>query len=147
MAANDDVMRLVEQQAREKQLQAYLKRNMAYAKPNWEKQLTTLPPEKEQAFLSWVKANKVPFNPKDKIQDYDMRGFYQAMQNKDPMATNAVDPYDKKLHYPDYWKTPYHETFSKQSQWATEGAPNWNDKDQLVTPTGEVVFDPRKQSK
>ena len=74
-----------------------------------------------------------------------MRGFYKALQNGDEMAKTAVDPHDKQIHFPDYWKTPYHETFSNESQWATKGAPSWNDQDQLVLPNGTILFSPTDQ--
>jgi hypothetical protein len=122
--------------------EAHYKRNSAYAKKQASYQ-TELPADQEKQFLAWLAANKVPFNPADPKSDYDMRGFWAALQKKDPKATSAVDPNDNRLHYPDYWKTPYHETFSNESQWAAKGAPAWNDKDQLVMPDGTVVFDDR----
>lgn len=137
MANNEDMLRMI-------RMQQLLKRNLAYANPQWQQQMTKLSPEQEKAFMGWVQANKVPFNPKDLYPDYDMRGFWLAQQNKDPRAINAIDPYDKQIHYPDYWKTPYHETFSSESQWAKEGAPSWKD-DVLTTPKGEIIFDPRKK--
>jgi hypothetical protein len=103
--------------------------------------------DKEPQFRQWVKDNKVPFDPDAKgPTDYDMRGFWQALQADDPKAKSAIDPNDQRLHYPDYWKTPYHETFSNESQWADpKTAPAWNDKDQLVSPDGKVLFDDRAQ--
>ena len=142
MPTNDEIMAMIDAQRR----QNLLKRNMAYAVPDWQTKLTTLPPDKEKAFLAWVAQNKVPFNPKDKYQDYDMRGFYQALMNKDPRAMTAVNPNDKMLHYPDTWKTPYHETFSSESQYATEGAPSWQEN-KLVSPSGEVIFDEAAKAK
>ncbi len=116
-------------------------RNKAYAKPD--QYSTTLNPQSELQFRAWLAANKVPFDPNAKLTDYDMRGFWQALQSQDPIAVSAVNPYDKKIHYPDHWKTPYHESFSAESQWAKPGAPTWNKTDQLVTPSGQVVFDSR----
>lgn len=121
-------------------------RNKGYSEQNEEYQ-TRLDAEKERAFLNWVQKNQVPFNPKMSVQDYDMRGFWQALQNKDPRAVSAIDPNDNKIHYPDYWKTPYHETFSNESQWATQNAPSWNESDQLVDKSGKVVFDDKNRSK
>ena len=101
---------------------------------------------KEPDFQQWVSTNKVPFDTTDKTPDYDMRGFWQAQQNKDPRAMQAMDPNDQKMHFPDYWKTPYDRTFSSESQWANPAtAPKWNEQDQLVTPDGKVVFDDKKQ--
>ena len=110
---------------------------------------TPLPPEQEAQFRAWVTENKIPFELDQKITDYDMRGFWKALQAGDPIAKSAVDPNDKKLHYPDYWKTPYHETFSNESQWANKKtAPHWTKDDKLVAPDGTVLFDDRaKKSK
>jgi len=136
---------LIRQQQYEAQRQALLKRNMAYAHPEWQSQMTQLPPEQEQAFAGWLKANKVPFNPADKYPDYDMRGYYLSMQQGDaPKA--GINPTTKSLHYPDTFKTPYHESFSAESKMATEGAPSWKG-DKLVTPTGEIVFEDKPRKK
>jgi hypothetical protein len=75
-----------------------------------------------------------------------MRGFWKGLQDADTQAKSAVDPNDGKLHYPDYWKTPYHETFSNQSKWANEKAPRWTDDDKLITPDGRVLFDDRARN-
>jgi translation initiation factor 6 (eIF-6) len=119
----------------------YFARNSAYAKPApVNGYLTQLPAQEEASFQSWVKQNKVPFDSSS-TADYDMRGFYKGLMSGDPHAQSSVDPNDQKLHYSDYWKTPYHQTFSAESQWATQGAPRWNRQDQLVLPNGQVVFD------
>jgi hypothetical protein len=101
--------------------------------------------DQEPQFRQWLKDNNVPFDPDGKgPSDYDMRGFWQALQANDPKAKQAIDPNDQRMHYPDYWKTPYHETFSNESRWADpKTAPAWNDKDQLVAPDGKVLFDDR----
>jgi hypothetical protein len=117
--------------------------NKSYAKQG--DYATQLKPPSEQKFREWLAANKVPFNPDSKLSDYDMRGFWVALQGKDSKAISAIDPNDNKIHYPDYWKTPYHQTFSAESQWAAPGAPAWNDKSQLVTPDGKVLFDDTKK--
>ena len=122
-----------------------LERNLAYANPGWSNQMTKLNPAQEQAFLNWVQANKVPFNPEDKYPDYDMRGFYVGLMNKDPNAVSAINEATQSLHYPDYWKTPYHESFSSESQWAKEGAPSWREN-QLVSPKGEIVFEDKPEN-
>lgn len=108
---------------------------------------TPLSAADEFAFRQWVQDNHVPFNPDATApQDYDMRGFYQGVQQKNPKAKTAVDPNDNRMHFTDYWKTPSHETFSNESQWATPNTPQWTEKDQLVTPGGRVVFDDRAQN-
>jgi len=134
---------LIRRQQYEKQRQELLKRNMAYAHPDWQSQMAKLSPEQEQAFQQWVQANNVPFNPKDKYPDYDMRGYYLSLQKGGaPQAT--VNPIDKQLHYPDTFKTPYHESFSNESQWATNGAPSWQGE-KLVSPKGEVIYETKPE--
>lgn len=121
-------------------------RNQAYAKPG--PYTTFLTPLQELLFKLWIGANAVPFNPNAPgPQDYDMRGFWLAMQQNDPRAASAVNPNDQQIHYPDYWKTPYHESFSAESQWALPTAPTWNDKDQLVDKAGNVVFDEKAKAR
>lgn len=116
-----------------------------YAKPGLtEADLNTNLGVQELAFRDWVGRNNIPFDPNQKgPSDYDMRGFYKALMAGDPRASNSVNPNDNMIHYPDYWKTPYHQSFSGESQWALPTAPNWNENDQLVTPDGMVVFDER----
>jgi hypothetical protein len=126
--------------------QQAFQRNSAWLKPGENSYNTQLDPSQELAFRAWVQKNKVPFDFQQKLNDYDMRGFYKAMASGDPRAKNAVNPNDGRLHYPDYWKTPYHNSFSNESQWADPAkAPSWNEKDQLVLPDGTVVFDERAQ--
>ncbi len=98
-------------------------------------------PMEEQLYQAWVAKNRVPTGG----DDYDMRGFYRGLLGGDPRATSAIDPNDNRMHYPDYWKTPEHETFSNESQWATPLAPAWNEQDQLVSRGGRVVFDDRRK--
>lgn len=110
---------------------------------------TILAPDQESAFRKWVTLNNVPFDPNSSgPQDYDMRGFYKGLLSGDPHATTGMNPNDKQLHFSDWWKTPYHESFSAESQWANpRTAPRWNDRDQLVTPGGRVVFDERARKR
>lgn len=123
-----------------------LQRNMQYAKPApiMGGYLSQLSPADEMAFQGWVKQNNVPFDPSP-TADYDMRGFYRAMKNGDPTAKTGMNANDGQMHFSDYFKTPYHQSFSAESKWAAPGAPKWNDRDQLVTPGARVVFDERKQ--
>lgn len=130
------------------QYQKAFQANQAWIKPGGSSVYNTpLQPDQERAFRGWVEQNKVPFQADAPITDYDMRGFWQALQAKDPRATSAIDPNDQRMHYPDYWKTPYHDTFSNESQWADPNlAPRWNDQDQLVSVDGKVLFDDKAQA-
>lgn len=116
-------------------------RNAAYAKGG--DHLTTLTGAQEKDFQKWVQDNNVPFDPSP-TADYDMRGFYKGLISGDSHAKQAVNANDGKMHFSDWWKTPYHKSFSAESQYALPGAPKWNDLDQLVAPDGTVVFDERR---
>lgn len=119
-------------------------RNVPYVMDAKRKSYSTPLDSNELAnFAKWQKQNNVPYDPSP-TSDYDMTGFYKALMAGDPRATIAVNQNDNQLHYPDYWKTPYHKTFSNESQWANKStAPSWNDKDQLILPSGDVVYDER----
>lgn len=95
----------------------------------------------EPKFLQWVKDNKIPFDPNGRAQDYDMRGFYKAFQAGDPEAKRAAS----NGHFPDKWKTPFHQTFSNESMYATKDAPHW-DGDKLIDKNGTILADERPQS-
>lgn len=120
-------------------------RNSSYAKAAPNGYLTHLSPAEETDFQSWVQEKKVPFDASTHA-DYDMRGFWKGMKAGDPHAQTGVNANDGQLHFSDYYKTPYHKSFSAESQWAGKGAPQWNEKDQLVLPGGEVVFDERSKA-
>lgn len=106
---------------------------------------TSLHPADELRFQQWVTKNKVPFDPAP-TADYDMRGFWRGLMTGHPAAHQTPNANDGLMHYPDHWKTPYHESFSAESQWATPQAPQWNEQDQLVDPQGRVRFDERKRT-
>jgi hypothetical protein len=97
---------------------------------------TTLPLNQELQFQQWVRTNKIPFEDSP-TADYDMRGFWKAMQ-QGKVAT-GLGP-DGTIHFPDTFKTPYHKTFSRESIYATEKAPKWVG-DKLVDRLGNVIVD------
>ena len=105
--------------------QGLFKRNQAFSKGKFN--LTTFKTDKEEEdYRKWAEDKKIPINHEDPYPDYDMRGFYKALKSGDKKATSAINPSDGQIHYPDHWKTPYHETFSAQSQWANKKtAPDW----------------------
>jgi hypothetical protein len=141
------LLQLLQTQQPQSQPQDFYQRNQAYAlPPSMGSYLTKLPTQEELAFQQWVQQNQVPFNPAPNA-DYDMRGFWQALMANDPRATTAINPNDKQMHYPDYWKTPYHESFSAESKWAAPGAPVWNNLDQLVLPSAKIAFDEKAKNK
>jgi hypothetical protein len=125
--------------------QSIPERNAPYVRPGASGFNTPLGQLDEFAFRQWVQDNGVPFQPDAPQTDYDMRGFWRGLQQQNPRAVSAVNANDGMMHYPDYWKTPQHETFSADSQWAVPGAPKWNDQDQLVSPGQRILYDERKR--
>lgn len=126
--------------AREKSALQMYQRNRAWAVPNSNYQ-TQLTDTEEEGFLQWLKKNKIPFDVSDKFPDYDMRGYY-----KEFMAGGTGATYDpSRMHFTDKYKTPYHESFSRESQYAVpDKAPFWQDVtgggNRLVTPQGKVLY-------
>lgn len=96
---------------------------------------TPLASEREKTFRAWLEQNKIPFDPDQEHPDYDMRGFYlDTLSGTGKRAAN--------MHFPDKYKTPYHETFSNESKYATPDAPHWVESDAewtLVSPDGRVL--------
>ena len=123
-------------------------RNMPYVKEGVTPKdySTYLPAEEEQQFREWVKQNNVPYDMKNEgHQDYDMRGYYQELQSGGPNASTGLNPNDHQLHYNDYFKTPYHQSFSNESKFANpDTAPHW-EGDRLIAPDGTVIFDETKK--
>lgn len=95
---------------------------------------TQLNPVEELQFQQWIKANKIPWIDSPD-SDYDMRGFWKAMQSGDPNARRAAN-----LHFPDTFKTPWHHSISNESIYASPDAPSWKGS-QLVDKNGNVVWD------
>jgi hypothetical protein len=115
---------------------------------------TQLSPGDESLFRSWLTSNAqvapgiAAFNPDDRQSDYDMRGWWQAYSNpqhpQNQLTSMGTSSYDMQPHFNDYWKTPYHETFSQESQWAKPNkAPQWFDDGQggwkLIDRKGKVI--------
>lgn len=115
-------------------------RNAPFVAPGKHDYNTRLDPEQERQFRAWVAQNRIPFDVNAEQPDYDMRGFWLAKQRGNPVAVGAIDPNDRRMHFPDYWKTPYDATFSRESQWANKAtAPVWRQND-LTLPGGTVIF-------
>ena len=90
---------------------------------------TQLPPEDETTFRAWAKREVPTFALDDPLSDYDMRGFWKTAirhpEEWNNLAKQGLLPKEKtgmqagKRHFVDYWKTPYHPTFSTQSKYST----------------------------
>lgn len=93
---------------------------------------TALRPDEESKFQQWVQSNKIPWQDTP-TADYDMRGYWKAQQAGDPNAKQAGNQ-----HFPDTYKTPYHQTFSNESIYATPDAPHW-DGGKLIDNSGKVL--------
>lgn len=95
---------------------------------------TELAPGEEATFRQWVAQNRVPFNPDGPPSDYDMRGFFRALMSGAPRATTGADNTDGgRLHFGDAFKTPLHESYSRESQGATPAAPEWARRGRYVS--------------
>lgn len=105
---------------------------------------TSLPQMDEFQFRQWLSDNKVPFDPNRGNQDYDMRGYYQGLMQANPRAMSGVNENDGRMHFSDYWKTPYHSSFSNESKYATPNAPQWINDSQLAAQNGRIMFDERR---
>ena len=121
--------------------QQIFERNKSFIKKGVSSFDTPLTPIEEQSFRVWLQQNNMKFDVNSETNDYDMRGFWKAIQSGDPRAKEAVDPNDNRMHQPDIWKTPYDLTFSNESIYAADHAPKWNNKDQLIDVSGNVLFD------
>ncbi len=101
--------------------------------------VTKLPDDMHQQFLQWVQQNHVPYDPGPHA-DYDMPGFWLALMSGDKQATSGISPVDGRLHFTDYFKTPYHRSFSNQSKYSTSpDDPRWVGR-QLIY-KGNVLYE------
>lgn len=110
-----------------------LGRNLRYAtaEPSW---TTKLMPHEEIAFRQWVAAKKVPFDPDEQTPDYDMRGYFRAMQ------AGQAEPWNGPgSHFPDTFKTPRDTTFSAESKNSKASPLVWYGDKLLNLDTGEVI--------
>lgn len=103
-----------------------------YARKDWRNRLTKLNPAEEEQFQEWAARTRAPIT-----DDYDMRGFWKSGE------ATSVNQNDGLPHFTDRFKTPLHESFSGESQYADPDTrpPHWNSSDQLVTDDGSVLFD------
>lgn len=100
--------------------------NRPYARPASETNnyTTDLSGDQEKQFRQWVGQNKVPFDPDGQANDYDMRGYWKDVvsQGGNEQQRNTVDG---QMHFPDTYKTPFHQSFSEGSKYALPSAPEW----------------------
>jgi hypothetical protein len=114
-------------------LAAALKHNLPFATKGPFQ--TALAPHEEAAFRTWVAQNKVPFDPEEKMPDYDMRGFWKAQQ------TGQTEPWKGQgSHFPDTFKTPADTTFSAESKYAKKAPFVWKGNDLIDLSTGQLIF-------
>lgn len=93
--------------------------NQALLSLQGQNKYTSLNPYEEQYFQTWKKIHNVPFADTG-LDDYDMRGYFkeQVLSNKN--LTN-VNPIDNQIHYPDTYKQPTHQSFSRESKYWEPG--------------------------
>lgn len=104
------------------------------------KKWTTALGKDEAKYQSWAKQQGL--NPNDNT--YDMRGYYKDVVKKGK-NNSQKSAFDGQTHYPDTYKTPLHESFSRESKYAKKDAPQWRgDAEngyQLVDKNGTVLKD------
>lgn len=114
-----------------------LRRNVRTSQPGpWS---TSLDPSQEAIFHRWVRLNQIPFNLDDPVPDYDMRGYF--LQRNNPGMEPQINSFDRRMHFPDTFKTPLHRSFSNQSRYALPSAPRWAGPKLLDQRTGEIILD------
>lgn len=111
---------------------AAMKHNLPFATKG--PYMTTLPPEHEAQFRQWLKTNNIPFDPNAQLQDYDMRGYWLALQK------GQTEKRASNLHFPDTYKTPADTTFSAESKYANKAPFVWKGNDLIDLSTGQTVF-------
>jgi hypothetical protein len=119
--------------------------NQQYIAPGQTNFNTQLPQMDEFQFRQWLQDKNVPFDPNNQQQDYDMRGYWQGLQQGNPRAVSGMNANDGQLHFSDNWKTPYHQSFSNESKYAAPNAPQWVNDSQLAAPSGRIVFDEKNR--
>ena len=89
---------------------------------------TELTPSEETGYVMWLMQMKKDgkIHPDDHGADYDYKGLYKELSEQ-----GALDKFSAETHFPDTYKKPNHETFSKESIYATGDnavyAGNWID--------------------
>lgn len=126
-------------QGRNLETDRFFSQNKQWALPS-SSYVTSLSPDQEEQFKKWVSDAGIPFDPSPQ-SDYDMRGFWADLVGGGGRAPKDFKKSDGSFSFPDYFTTPYSQTFSNESRWATPGAPTWNEKDQLVDRKGNIIFD------
>jgi len=127
--------------------------NQQYIKPNQPiAYQTQLGPAMRSAFIDWQRemaksGHDVHYDPSPQA-DYDMPGFFRGLVEGHPRAQQGINANDHEMHYDDFWKTPYHNSFSADSQWADQSkAPQWINGYQLVEPSGAEVFNEKTRKR
>lgn len=84
---------------------------------------TNLTPEESFRFADWAASNNVPVDLSPK-SDYDMSGYFKSLSGS-PNPGSSISEIDNKPHFTDKFKTPFHQTFSNESQYSTGNDPHW----------------------
>ena len=95
----------------------------------------------EKLFLQWVAQKSVNgkgpggFDPKAKVSDYDMRGFWLHAPDQ------QVQSWKPGMHFPDTFKTPYDTSFSAESKYSLPSNPFvWSGNTLIDKRSGFPVF-------
>jgi hypothetical protein len=107
---------------------------------------TPLSGQDESKFRNWIAGQDVDFNPNDPKSDYDMRGFWKDKVKDSPSGPiSGTQMKSDGMHFPDTYKTPYHQSASNESIYMPSDAPQWQGTDdsgyKLIDKGGNTVFD------
>lgn len=115
---------------------------------------TQLTPEEEQGFANFAKQTQnLP------SLGYDLKGLYKEASDKNLVndilqgkntELAGMNPTTQSFHFTDKYKTPFYDSFSKESKYATQDAPQWlenpnNQGFQLVDKQGNILVDENQQ--
>jgi hypothetical protein len=116
---------------------------------------TNLKPEAEKEFASFAKNIQQLPTP-----DFDLRGLFKEAKGKglvdkilggQETELGGINPTTQTFHFTDKFKTPFHKSFSRESQFATKDAPRWvQNEDQsfrLVDANNKTLIDERDEAK
>ena len=101
---------------------------------------TPLPPGLYPEFDAWMKSapnqGDRTYGMASSRPEYDWSGYFLAMRAGRPEAP----PPDERGHTTDYFKTPYHPTFSQDSRYAGPNDPFWRGRELVDPRDGRVKF-------
>jgi len=112
---------------------------------------TILKPDEENKFRKWAAEKGVAgsgpnglFDPDNPREDYNLRGYWKDKGGKLETTQNEND---RKPHFTDEYKKPWHPSFSAESNYADKAtAPRWINDYQLADRNGKILYDEKLEA-